>query len=146
VSLNLELTLANQRSAVGRLQDQMEAFGREHGVAARELHGVQLALEEHLTNVLCYAYDDEVEHQIRVRTHLTGTELRVEVEDDGRPFNPLAQPEPDLSKAIEERRIGGLGIHMMRKSLDRLEYRREAGRNVLVMIQRLGVGASAADG
>jgi len=131
----LELTLTNQPAEVARLQDQLEAFARQHGLAERALHEVQLALEEHLTNLLSYGYEDPREHLIRVRIQLNGPELRVEVADDGRPFNPLESPAPDLSKPIAERPIGGLGIHMIRKSVDQLEYRREAGQNILVMIK-----------
>ena len=65
------------------------------------------------------------------------TELRVEVEDDGHPFNPLDRPAPDLSKPVNERPIGGLGIYMMRKALDGMDYRRADGKNILVMIKRL---------
>jgi len=132
-----ELTLANQRSEMARLQDQLESFARQHGLAARVLHDVQLALEEHLTNILSHGYNDKLEHQIRVWVQLNTPELRVEVEDDGRPFNPLEQPSPDLSQPIEERPVGGLGIYMMRKSLDGMEYRRQAGKNILAMSKRI---------
>lgn len=133
----LELFLSNQRSEIPRVQDELEQFARQHQIAARPFHGLQLALEEHLTNILSHAYDDTREHQIKVRVQLNPGELRVEVEDDGRPFNPLEWSAPDLSKPIEERPIGGLGIHMMRKSLDGMEYRRNAGKNLLVMIRRI---------
>jgi anti-sigma regulatory factor (Ser/Thr protein kinase) len=132
----IELSLANQGSEVQRLQDQLEAFARQHGFAARVLHDLQLALEEHLTNILSHSYNDKLEHQIRVSVELKARELRVEIEDDGRPFNPLEHPAPDLSKPIEERPVGGLGIHMIRKSLDGMEYRRAEGKNILVMIKR----------
>ena len=98
---------------------------------------MQLALEEHLTNILSHGYNDKLEHQIRVWVQLNTPELRVEVEDDGRPFNPLEQPSPDLSQPIEERPVGGLGIYMMRKSLDGMEYRRQAGKNILAMSKRI---------
>ena len=133
----LELTLLNQRSAVAHFQDQLEAFARQHGLPARVLHDLQLALEEHLTNLLAYGYDDTLEHAIRIRLRLAVTELQVEVEDDGHAFNPLELPAPDLTKPIEERPVGGLGIHMMRKSLDRMEYRRVEGKNILVMVKRI---------
>ena len=132
-----ELTLTNQPSEVARLQDQLESFARQHGLAPRALHELQLALEEHLTNVLSYAYADKQEHRIEVRVQLNAPELRVEVEDDGCPFNPLERPTPDLTKPIEERPVGGLGIHMMRKSVDRLEYRRVAGKNILTMFKQV---------
>jgi len=132
----LELTLTNQKSAVVGLHDQLEVFARQHGLAARVLHEAQLALEEHLTNIISYGYDDKLEHQIKVRVQLNASVLRIEVEDDGHPFNPLEQPMPDISKPIEERPIGGLGIHMMRKSLDSLDYRRADAKNILGMIKR----------
>jgi serine/threonine-protein kinase RsbW len=136
MSLQFELTLANRKSEIARLQDHLETFARQQGLAARLLHELQLALEEHLTNVVSYGYDDELEHAIKVRIQLNAPELRVEVEDDGCPFNPLERLAPDLAKPIAERPIGGLGIHMMRKSLDRMEYRRVDGKNILVMIKR----------
>jgi len=130
-----ELTLVNQRSEVARLLDRLEAFARQHGLAPRVLHDVQLALEEHLTNILVHGYDDEDEHPIRVHVQLNATDLRVEVADDGRPFNPLEQPAPDLTKPIAERPVGGLGIHMMQKSLNGTTYRRADGKNILVMMK-----------
>ena len=133
----LDLTLANQRSEVARVQDQLEAFARRNSLAARLLHEVQLALEEHLANILAHGYDDQLAHQIRIRIQLKPPELRVEVQDDGHPFNPLERPVPELTKPIEERPVGGLGIHMMRNSLDGMEYRREDGKNILVMIKRI---------
>lgn len=133
----LELTLANRRSEVARLQDQLEVFARQHGLGERILHDVQLALEEHLTNILAHGYDDTREHQIRVHIRLNAPDLRVEVADDGRPFNPLEHPAPDLTKPIGERPVGGLGIHMMGKSLDGMTYRRAEGRNILEMIKRI---------
>jgi len=133
----LQLTLANEKSEVARLQDQLELFARQHGLTARALHDVQLALEEHLANILSHGYDDKLEHYIRVHVQLSAPELRVVVEDDGHPFNPLEHPTPDLSKSIDERPIGGIGIHMMRKSLDGLEYHREHGKNILVMVKRI---------
>lgn len=133
----LELTLANRKSEVARLQDQFESFALNQGIAARILHEVQLALEEHLANILAHGYDDKLEHRIRVRIALENREMRVQVEDDGRPFNPLEHPAPNLSLSIDKRPVGGLGIHMMRKSLDGIEYRRKQGKNVLVMIKRI---------
>ena len=130
-----ELTLVNQRSEVARLLDRLEAFARQHGLAPRVLHDVQLALEEHLTNILVHGYEDEGEHSIRVHVQLNATDLRVEVADDGRPFNPLEQPAPDLTKPIAERPVGGLGIHMMQKSLNGTTYRRADGKNILVMMK-----------
>jgi len=64
------------------------------------------------------------------------TDFVVEVSDNGKPFNPLDHPEPDLNQPLEERPIGGLGIHLIRKFVDQLAYRRDAGRNILTLRKR----------
>ena len=132
----LELTLLNRPPEVARAQDELEQFATRHGFPGRKLHEVQLALEEHLTNIIRYAYGDQAEHPIHVRLEFSAAELRIEVVDDGRPFNPLGHPAPDLTVPLDERPIGGLGIYMIRKSLDQVAYRREHNQNVLVMGKR----------
>jgi len=134
---HFELTLLNRQPEIARLQVALEEFATGHPLPKRSLHEVQLALEEHLTNIVRYAYDDDREHQIKVRVTFRPPELRIEVEDDGCPFNPLQHPTPDLSQPIEQRPIGGLGIHMIRNTLDEVDYRRENERNILTMIKRI---------
>lgn len=134
---HLEFILLNRQLEIARLQDELEKFATCHQFPKRAWHEVQLALEEQLTNVVRYAYSDDREHRIKVRVAFRPPEIRIEVEDDGCPFNPLQHPAPDLSLPINQRPIGGLGIHMIRKSLDALEYRRENDRNILVMIKRV---------
>ncbi|MCW5554045.1 MAG: ATP-binding protein [Verrucomicrobiae bacterium] len=133
----LELSLRNQPSEIARAQDELERFAARNAVPKRPLHDVQLALEEHLANLVRHAYSDDREHRIQVQFQLEQHQLRVEVEDDGKPFNPLEQPPPDLSLPLDQRPIGGLGLHMIRKSLDHVEYRRVETHNILVMIKRV---------
>ena len=133
----LDLTLLNQATEIARGQDQLERFAAAQHFPDRKLHEVQVALEEHLTNILHYGYDDHGEHQIQIKVRLAATELRIQVQDDGRPFDPLAHPTPDLSLPLDQRPIGGMGIHMIRKSLDGLEYHRRDGKNILLMIKRI---------
>ena len=64
-------------------------------------------------------------------------EVKAEVEDDGQPFNPLEAPEADTTKPLEERTIGGLGIHLARKLIDGLEYQRQEGKNLLLLKKAL---------
>ena len=98
---------------------------------------VNLGLEEAVTNVLKYGYDDDGEHQIEITLHLTDAELQLVVADDGHEFNPLERPEPDTGKPLEDREPGGLGIHFLRKLFDEVHYRREAQRNILTLRKRL---------
>ena len=69
---------------------------------------------------------------------LEGDELTIRVEDDGRAFDPLQAPPPDLDLPLEERPVGGLGIHIVRSVMDAVEYQRRGGRNVLTMRKTIG--------
>lgn len=133
----IELVLANRPSEIVRLQDLLESLAIEHAIPPKALHEVQLAVEEHLANILNHAFTDQQEHQILVRLEVETDILRIEVEDDGRPFNPLEHPKPDLTLPVDQRPIGGLGIHMMRKSVDQIEYRRANGKNILAILKRI---------
>jgi anti-sigma regulatory factor (Ser/Thr protein kinase) len=133
----LEIVLTNRPEEKPRLLRALEAFAAEHRLPAKVLQAADLVLEEHVTNVLQYAYADTSLHEIRVRLSCDEGALHVEVEDDGRAFNPLEAPPVDTSIPMEERPIGGLGIHLMRRFMDGLDYRREGARNILRMTKRL---------
>jgi anti-sigma regulatory factor (Ser/Thr protein kinase) len=134
---SLSVTLHNRLSELGRLGKVVAAFVEEHHLPDKVLYAVNVALDEILTNIISYGYDDQADHEIVLRLSFDAAELTAEVEDDGRHFNPLEAPEPDLGKPLEERPIGGLGIHLTRKLMDHLEYRRLGGRNLLVMRKKV---------
>jgi serine/threonine-protein kinase RsbW len=127
------LTVRNDLSELERLGELIDAFGARNGLPTKAVFELKVAVDEVVTNVISYAYDDGGEHEIVVRLSLDAGELSIEVEDDGQPFNPLAAAEPDVDQPVEDRPIGGLGIHLARKLTDRLEYRRQGNKNVLVM-------------
>ena len=130
------LKLQNRYSEMEALADWLEDLGRANGLTEGVVQDLNLALEEVVTNVISYAYGDDAEHEILVRATRHGDRLEVEVEDDGKEFDPLAIPPPDLEKPLEEREIGGLGIHLVRKSMDAVKYRRAGNRNVLLLVKR----------
>jgi sigma-B regulation protein RsbU (phosphoserine phosphatase) len=132
-----ELTLANRLSEVERLISALARFGQDHRLPEYDVQAVTLALDEVITNTISYGYNDQVLHEIRVRLTLANSRLSAEVEDDARPFNPLTVPQPDLTSPLETRSVGGLGVHLMRSLMDQVDYRRESGRNRLIMSKRL---------
>ena len=132
------LTLVNQLSEVSKISGFVEAFGAEEGLKPEAVFSLNLALDEVVTNVIRYAHDDDgQEHPIVVRLALERDVLTAQVEDDGRAFNPLEAPAPDLDASLDERPIGGLGIFLVRSVMNSVEYRREDGRNVLIMRKNL---------
>lgn len=136
MSAELTVRLANRLEEIGRLATIVETFGATHGLSEGVIFALNLSLDEVVTNVISYAFADVQEHAIEVRLSLDAGILRAEVIDDGQPFNPIEVPPPDLDAPIEERRIGGLGVHIVREMMDELEYRREGGRNVLTLTKR----------
>jgi anti-sigma regulatory factor (Ser/Thr protein kinase) len=134
----VEVVLTNQPEERQRLAALLETFAREHHLPRPVLQAADLALEEHLTNVMSYGYTGAGRREILVRLEVKDGWLLVEVSDDGKEFNPLEQPPVDLSLPLEQRPIGGLGVHLMRQCMDDLAYERVAGRNVLRMKKRVG--------
>jgi serine/threonine-protein kinase RsbW len=96
-----------------------------------------LAIEEFVTNSIKYGYSDLAEHIIEVELRLSAEELVVTVVDDGKPFNPLEVPEPDTHLPLEERPVGGLGIYLLRKMFDHMDYARTNGKNQVTLRKAL---------
>jgi serine/threonine-protein kinase RsbW/sigma-B regulation protein RsbU (phosphoserine phosphatase) len=127
----LSLSVANELAAIPRVAAELEAFCLGHGIGHRDLNRFNLALEEVLTNIISYGFPAGGRHDIEVRVGYDDGALQATVSDDGVPFDPLAAPPPDLGGPAEQRKVGGLGIHLLRALTDTIDYRRDGGRNVL---------------
>ncbi len=127
------MVIKNQFSELQRAGRAIEAFGERHSLSARIMFNVNLAVDEILTNIISYGYPQGGDHEIVIRLSLQAGQLVVVIEDEGRPFDPLHIKAPDLEAPAAERPVGGLGLHLVRKVMDRLEYCREEGKNVLTM-------------
>ena len=91
---------------------------------------IDIAAEELFVNIARYAYGDK---QGKMQLIISGTEKSVTLQfkDSGTPFNPLAKEDPDINMNAEDRQIGGLGIYMVKKSMDNVEYEYKDGQNIL---------------
>jgi len=94
---------------------------------------LELAAEEMLMNVVSYAYPGSSGTVSLVAGENDAGDFFIEIGDHGVPFDPLAAPEADTTASIDNRAIGGLGIHFMRRVVDDARYRREDGRNILTL-------------
>jgi anti-sigma regulatory factor (Ser/Thr protein kinase) len=124
-------TLENRPEDMERVMDDVDALLETKPVSPKRKYAVRLALDELLTNVIKYAHADGQVHPIHL--HLdTGQPFALTIEDDGRPFNPLEDaPPPVLDGPVEDRPIGGLGLHLLQSMGMKLAYRRENDRNRL---------------
>ena len=133
----LVLTLKNDLSELARIAEEIEAHGESHGWPAKWLMNLNLSLDELITNIVSYGYEDSDKHEIRVTLTERSGSLVVVLEDDGVEFDPFTEvPEPDLDADVEERRIGGLGVYFVKTLMDEATYERLDDRNRITLIQR----------
>lgn len=104
-------------------------FGEAHSISGDIADGLHLAVDEVLTNIISYAYNDDAEHMIAVTVDVQNDRLIIEIEDDGKASNPIQDYRPDRETPFHEREeIGGYGIVIVRRVMDELAYRRQGGK------------------
>lgn len=138
MSLETKLTIGNDLSELDRVHTWVEDFQALHALSSDVAFAVTLSLDELLTNIISYGYPNTVAHAVWISMRLEADRLHVRIEDQAEPFNPLTAEEPDLDAPIEERRIGGLGIHFVRTVMDEVAYAFVDGRNVLTLVKLTG--------
>ena len=125
--------LKSSLAELDNLCQNLEEFGQKIGLSKKFIFEINLALDELFTNIISYGFDDDSEHSIKVTITPENEELCMCIEDDGIPFNPIDFETPDVSCSVEECKIGGLGIHIMRKLMDDMCYQRCGEKNVLTL-------------
>jgi len=133
----LQFTLKNRIAEIAALGERLGEFAAVHQLTPNVLHDLNLALEEAVTNIISHGYSDHREHEILVCIRVESGAVIAELKDDARPFNPLTVPEADATKPLDERTAGGLGIHLMRKLMDGIEYQKLEDGNLLIMKKNL---------
>lgn len=121
-------------------------FADAHALPAAVRRSVNVALDELLTNTLSHGLAGREGGQggeVTVDVELRADRVSVTLTDDGRPFDPFDLATPDTALTVEERQIGGLGIHLVRKMMDEVSYQRRADRNVVVLVKHLTGGMTA---
>jgi serine/threonine-protein kinase RsbW len=122
---------------IERLNRIVRLFGDLHEVPGRTLYAVNLALDEVVTNIVLHGFDDPANQDVEARLVVKDGVITAEIEDGGRVFNPLEVPPPDLTADLDKRTLGGLGIHLVKSLMDKVEYRREGSKNVLTIRKRI---------
>lgn len=109
------------------------------GCPAKIRFQIDVSIEEIFVNIVRYAYPPEQQGEAVIRCGVGGEPLRVTIQflDRGKPFNPLAKEDADITLSAEKRGIGGLGILMVKRSMDTVDYRYENGENILTLTKIL---------
>ena len=130
---SFDATIANLMAVTLFIDEWLESL--DCGMKAQTQ--IDLAVDELFTNIASYAYaPGSGEATIRLNFDEAGRVASVTFIDSGVPYDPLQKPDPDVTLSAEEREIGGLGIYMAKKATDRMDYRRENGRNILTIYKK----------
>jgi anti-sigma regulatory factor (Ser/Thr protein kinase) len=135
----MELLLANHLNELKRLSKSLETFGKEQQLDSAVAYKLLVCLDELVTNVISYGGPRSPDDRTRVTADVIGGTLYASIEETGAAFNPLLRQDPDITADIDSRGIGGLGILLVKKMMDGVEYERNGNRNVLKMFKKLAV-------
>ena len=131
------ITLPNDVQTIPKLSDFVDTVCEAAGFDMSLSMQMNLALEEAVVNVMNYAYPKGTKGMVSIDATLTDKGLKFVISDNGKPFDPTAKAEVDTTLSAEERSIGGLGIHLIRKIMDSVNYEYVEGRNVLTLVKKV---------
>jgi anti-sigma regulatory factor (Ser/Thr protein kinase) len=133
----LSFELKNDLSELDVLEKKLDEFCQQLGVTKKCYCEINLALEELFTNIVHHGFTDKAEHRIKFTiSHQDGTVV-MRIEDDGVPFNPTDTDPPDTECVLEERQVGGLGVHLIKNMMDNITYKRHNDKNLLILMKHL---------
>lgn len=121
------------------IREYVGVIARQNGFSDKDVYNIQLAADEAASNIIEHAYASEPDGVLELTCGMQEDKLKIVLVDHGLPFDPADVPLPDLQADLADRKIGGLGIFLMRKLMDEVHYHSNADSgNVLTMIKRKG--------
>ena len=126
--LKISADVANLDQVLEFVETRLEA----HDASMKSITQISIAVEEIYVNIAHYAYGDST-GDATIQVSFDDRVFVITFIDTGMPYDPLAKPDPDITLSVEEREIGGLGIYMVKKSMDDVIYKRDGNKNVLTL-------------
>jgi serine/threonine-protein kinase RsbW len=136
MSLEFSTSMTNDLAELAQLPPRLEAFAEQAELPPDVAMHIDIVLDELLVNTISYGYPDGRAGTIRLSMRVDD-DVVIEIEDDGDAFDPLSAPPPDLEAALEDRQVGGLGVHFVRTMMDSVAYQRIGGHNRLTLTKQL---------
>lgn len=131
INNHITLHFANNAEEAPRVARRVEHFLHEMHIPQSTINKILLCVDELVTNIIGHAYVDKLEHAVCLECRVFPEHIELELRDDGVAFDPTKQSRPNVIKSIDDREIGGLGIHLVMTIMDKVEYVREGDYNVL---------------
>ncbi len=130
------ITVQASTENLGHIRAEVGLAARSFGFSEIEIQDIQLAVDEACTNVIKHSYKYDPSRTFAVSIRRSGNEFLVEIVDSGISFDQDHYREPDVEQRIKERKKGGVGVYLMRKLMDRVDYRSQNGQNYMLMMKR----------
>lgn len=138
--LGVRLSVGADPDGVGEINAAFARFAQTHALPPAVRRSLHVALDELLANELSYGMAGRHSGSLTAEMELDQERLTVTLTNDGPPFDPFSEAAPDTALSVDDRPIGGLGIHLVRQLMDHVSYERRAGHNVVVLVKRLVAG------
>ena len=140
MTAELSLQIINNRPEIRNLRNRFDSYAEDNEIPTKVIHDVQLALDEVVTNIVEYGYDDDDTHMIDLRFSLENQSLKIIIIDDANPYNILDKENPHTSQSLEDKPIGGLGIFLVKHLMTNIDYEYRDGKNHLSLTKSLTEG------
>lgn len=133
---NLSIRVSGHGDQWDRIAQEVEKFGESQGWTPEIAFTIRLILEELILNAVDYGTDDQ-STEVSLDLLSEADSIQIELRDNGKAFNPLEDaPEPDFETPVANRRLGGLGVHLVKHLSDKVSYRHSDGQNILTIVKR----------
>ena len=129
--------LKNRLEELSRASHLLREVVAEHKIVSEDLFDCLVSVEEVLMNIITHGYRDDLEHEIDFKISLEEDLLTIQIIDDGISFNPINAPRPNIDQDIKDRSGNGLGIHLVKKLMDKIKYERIDNKNCLTIKKRI---------
>jgi len=132
-----QLIIGNDIAELSRVVAFLDIIEEEWTLPISLMMPLNLVLEEALTNVIFYAYEKESKYEIVFDFEKRENQREIKITDSGQPFDPTQKADPDITLSIDDRPIGGLGILLIKKIMDKVTYQRKESFNILLMTKKI---------
>ncbi|MCF8358270.1 MAG: ATP-binding protein [Prolixibacteraceae bacterium] len=133
-----EISIKSSIDELPVLAGKIEALGEKWDLPMPLTMNLNLVLEEAISNIVFYAFPDKAEQQtVNIDINYEKGEIEIVIKDNGIPFDPTAKEKPDIDLPADQRPIGGLGIFLITKIMDSVNYKRDNDKNILILKKKI---------
>ncbi len=135
--MSTTITISSRTENLRQAREFVAGLARDFGFDEEIVGMIALAVDEACTNIIKHAYQFAKDHSIEIMVDTDNGAFEIRISDDGRSFDPSVIQTPDMKEYLTHFRHGGLGLHLMRSLMDRVDYKSQGNRNVVRMVKQL---------